>query len=111
MSKKTKDEENKKNKKNNTPKKNKQQNNNELNRMGAKISIEGKLAIIKGVKKLSGAEVNSTDLRGGAALVLAGLVAKGKTTVNHIEYISRGYENFEDKLNKLGAKVIKKEGE
>ena len=84
---------------------------NELNRMGAKITIEGKLAIIKGVKKLSGAEVNSTDLRGGAALVLAGLVAKGKTTVNHIEYISRGYENFEEKLNKLGAKVIKKEGE
>ena len=84
---------------------------NELNRMGAKISIEGKLAIIKGVKKLSGAEVNSTDLRGGAALVLAGLVAKGKTTVNNIEYISRGYENFDKKLNMLGAKVIKKEGE
>lgn len=75
----------------------------ELNRMGAKITIEGKTAIIKGVRKLSGAGVESSDLRGGAALVVAGLTAKDKTKVNNIEYILRGYENFEKKLNKLGA--------
>lgn len=80
---------------------------NELKRMGAKVTIEGKTAIIKGVKKLVGAEVNSTDLRGGAALVLAGLAAKGQTTVNNIEYILRGYENLGEKLNSLGAKVEK----
>lgn len=78
---------------------------NELKRMGAKVTIEGKTAVIKGVKKLVGAEVNATDLRGGAALVLAGLTAKGKTTVNNIEYILRGYENLAEKLNSLGAKV------
>ena len=66
---------------------------NELKRMGAKISIEGKIAIVKGVKKLSGATVEATDLRGGAAVVLAGLTAKGKTKVDNIEYILRGYEN------------------
>lgn len=79
----------------------------ELKRMGAKVTIEGKTAIIKGVKKLVGAEVNATDLRGGAALVLAGLVARGKTKVNNIEYILRGYENLENKLNNLGAKIEK----
>lgn len=79
----------------------------ELKRMGAKVTIEGKTAIIKGVKKLVGAEVNATDLRGGAALVLAGLVARGKTKVNNIEYILRGYENLEKKLNNLGAKIEK----
>ncbi len=78
---------------------------NELKRMGAKITIEGKTAIIKGVKKLTGAEVHSTDLRGGAALVIAGLAARGKTTVNNIEYILRGYENLGEKLNSLGANV------
>ena len=83
----------------------------ELKRMGAKITIEGRTAIIKGVKKLSSATVQSTDLRGGAALVLAGLVAKGKTRVEHIEYILRGYENLEKKLSDLGAKIILKEGE
>ena len=80
---------------------------NELKRMGAKITLEGKTAIIKGTKKLVGAEVNATDLRGGAALVLAGLVAKGKTTVNNIEYILRGYEDLGGKLNMLGAKITK----
>ena len=77
----------------------------ELKRMGAKATIEGKTAIIKGTKKLTGAEVNATDLRGGAALVLAGLTAKGTTKVNNIEYILRGYENLGGKLNRLGAKV------
>jgi len=79
---------------------------NELKRMGARITIEGRAEVIKGVKRLSKAEVNATDLRGGAALVLAGLNAKGKTKINHIEYILRGYENLDKKLNKLGASVI-----
>lgn len=82
----------------------------ELIKMGAKIKIEGKTAVIKGVRKLSGAKVNSTDLRGGAALVIAGLAAKGKTEVNNIEYVLRGYENLDKKLQKLGAKIIIKEG-
>ena len=69
----------------------------ELKRMGAKANIEGKTLVIKGVRKLHGAEVQSTDLRGGAALVLAGLVAKGTTKVNNIEYILRGYENLDEK--------------
>lgn len=78
---------------------------NELKRMGAKINIEGKIAIVKGVRKLSGATVEATDLRGGAAVVIAGIVAKGKTKVNNIEYILRGYENLDKKLNKLGANI------
>ncbi len=78
---------------------------NELKRMGAKINIEGKIAIVKGVRKLSGAVVEATDLRGGAAVVLAGLVAKGKTRVNNIEYILRGYENLDKKLDKIGANI------
>ena len=78
---------------------------NELTRMGAKITVEGKVAIVKGVRKLSGAEVNSTDLRGGAALVTAALVARGKSKINNIEYILRGYENLDKKLKNIGAKI------
>ena len=78
---------------------------NELKRMGAKITIEGKTAVIKGVRKLSGTTVNSTDLRGGAALVTAALGARGKTTVQNIEYILRGYEKLDIKLQNLGAKI------
>lgn len=81
----------------------------ELNKMGAKITVEGKTAVIKGVRKLSGAKVKSTDLRGGACLVLAGLASKGTTTVTNIEYILRGYENLDHKLKQLGAKIIMKE--
>ncbi len=77
----------------------------ELGRMGAKITIEGTVAIIKGVRKLTAAEVISTDLRGGAALVVAALVAKGNSQINNIEHILRGYENLDKKLNKLGACV------
>ena len=77
----------------------------ELVRMGAKITIEGKTAVIKGVKKLYGTTVNATDLRGGAALVLAGSVAKGTTKIENIEYILRGYENFLTKLQKLGLDI------
>ena len=78
---------------------------NELKRMGAKISIEGKIAIVKGVRRLGGATVEATDLRGGAAVVIAGLAAKGKTRVNNIEYILRGYENLDRKLNIIGANI------
>ncbi len=83
----------------------------ELKRMGAKCTIEGKTAIITGVRKLSGTTVTSTDLRGGAALVVAGLTAKGKTKIKNIEYILRGYENLDKKLQKLGAKIYIEEGE
>ena len=78
---------------------------NELKRMGAKITTEGKVAIVKGVRKLVAAEVSATDLRGGAAMCTAALVAKGKSRINNIEHILRGYENLDKKLNKLGANV------
>lgn len=81
----------------------------ELKRMGAKVNQEGTTIIIKGVRKLHGAEVQSTDLRGGMALVLAGLVAKGTTKVEKVEYILRGYENIDFKLNNLGANKERKE--
>lgn len=77
----------------------------ELNKMGAKITVEGKSAIIRGTRKLYGADVKATDLRGGAALVLAGLIAKGKTQVEDIEYILRGYEKLDYKLQNLGANI------
>ena len=77
----------------------------ELQRMGAKIKIEGKTAIIKGARKLYSADVKATDLRGGASLVLAGLIAKGKTIVDDIKYILRGYEELDEKLNSLGANI------
>ena len=83
----------------------------ELKKMGAKITIEGKTAIIKGTRRLIGAKVASTDLRGGAALVTAGLVAKGTTQITNIDYILRGYEGLDKKLMKLGAKITLKEGE
>jgi len=79
---------------------------NELTRMGAKITVEGKVAIIKGVRRLIGAELSSTDLRGGAAMCTAALAAKGTSKINNIEHILRGYENLEKKLTKLGAKII-----
>ena len=77
----------------------------EIARMGANIRIEGHHAIVRGVKGLSGAQVESPDLRGGAALVLSGLVAEGETTVSAIHHIERGYEHFVDKLCALGAHV------
>ncbi|RRF89890.1 MAG: UDP-N-acetylglucosamine 1-carboxyvinyltransferase [Coriobacteriaceae bacterium] len=79
----------------------------ELQRMGADIRIEGHHAIVHGVKGFSGAEVKSPDLRGGAALVMAGLVADGVTTVSEIHHIDRGYEKFVDKLQSLGAKAVR----
>lgn len=79
----------------------------ELGRMGAKITIEGKTAIIKGVRRLYGANVKATDLRGGAALVIAGLIAKGETRIDNIEYILRGYEKFDKKLSLINANIEK----
>ena len=83
----------------------------ELTRMGANIKVESNTAIIEGVDKLTGAIVNAPDLRGGAALVLAGLMAEGFTTVENVEYIERGYENFEYKMQQLGADIIKVDSE
>ena len=77
----------------------------ELSRMGADIRIDGHHALIKGVTALSGAQVRSPDLRGGAALVMAGLVADGRTEVSDVYHIERGYEAFTDKLTALGAEV------
>lgn len=77
----------------------------ELLKMGAKITVEGKTAIIKGTKKLYGANTTATDLRGGAALVTAALAAKGTTQIQNIEYILRGYEKLEQKLQALGADI------
>ena len=77
----------------------------ELSRMGANIQIEGHHAIVHGVDGLSGTQVKSPDLRGGAALVMAGLVADGITTVSGIHHIDRGYERFVEKLEALGARI------
>ncbi|MEW6685867.1 MAG: UDP-N-acetylglucosamine 1-carboxyvinyltransferase [Candidatus Edwardsbacteria bacterium] len=77
----------------------------ELQRLGADIRIEGNSAIIKGIKSLSGAPVMASDLRASAALVLAGLVAEGKTEISRIYHLDRGYENFEKKLQALGARI------
>ena len=79
----------------------------ELNRMGAEIYIEGPSAIVKGVKSLSGAPVMASDLRASAALILAGLTAKGKTEVSRIYHLDRGYEKIEDKLSELGADITR----
>lgn len=77
----------------------------ELKRMGAKINVEGRVAVIEGIEQLSGAPVFATDLRAGAAMVVAGLAAEGQTEISNIEYIDRGYERLEDKLKNLGAKI------
>lgn len=77
----------------------------ELRRMGAEIHIEGRTAIVEGISQLSGAEVTSTDLRAGAALVIAGLIADGTTTVGGLQHIDRGYDNLVGKFQALGAKI------
>lgn len=82
---------------------------NELKRMGANIVIEGHSAVVKGVPRLTGAPVKATDLRAGAALVLAGLIAEGKTEIAAIHHIDRGYENLVDKLRGIGAKIEREE--
>jgi len=77
----------------------------ELNKMGANITAHGKTAFFEGVEKLYGSPVYSTDLRAGAALIIAGVVAEGKTEVYNLEHIDRGYENIEEKFRNLGAKI------
>ena len=79
----------------------------EFKRMGAKIRIEGRSAIVEGVPRLKGADVNATDLRAGAALVLAGLVAEGETKVGYLYHIDRGYDNLVQKLQRLGADIVR----
>ena len=79
----------------------------ELNRMGCDIEVKGNHAIIKGVESIYGAEVMATDLRASASLILAGLCAKGETVVDRIYHIDRGYERIEEKLNYLGANIVR----
>lgn len=77
----------------------------ELKRMGADITVRGRNAIVRGVQRLHGAKVTAGDLRGGAALVLAGLNAEGETVVSDLYHIDRGYASFDKKLSLLGAKI------
>ncbi|MDD2400941.1 MAG: UDP-N-acetylglucosamine 1-carboxyvinyltransferase [Clostridia bacterium] len=79
----------------------------ELRRMGADIRIEGRSAVVDGREKLMGAEVKATDLRAGAALIIAGLVASGETTVSNLYHIDRGYDNLVEKLRAVGASIIR----
>ena len=77
----------------------------ELVRLGAKIKAEGRVAVIEGVDKLSGAFLKAPDLRAGAALVIAGLKAQGATTISGVEFIDRGYESIERDITALGGKI------
>jgi UDP-N-acetylglucosamine 1-carboxyvinyltransferase len=78
---------------------------NELVRLGASIQIDGKVAMVTGSAKLSGAHVMATDLRASASLVIAGLVAKGETTIERIYHLDRGYDRMEEKLRGIGADI------
>jgi UDP-N-acetylglucosamine 1-carboxyvinyltransferase len=80
----------------------------EMQKMGADIVVSGQTAIIKGVKKLHGARVKATDLRGGAGLVICALTAEGRTEIDDIRFIDRGYENLEEILSSLGADIKRK---
>ena len=77
----------------------------EMQRLGANIAVEGNTAVIQGVAELNGATVMATDLRASASLVVAGLAARGATTVERIYHLDRGYERIEEKLSKLGARI------
>lgn len=83
----------------------------ELSKMGYEIKVEGNTAIISGVDRLTGAAISAPDLRAGAALVIAGLIAEGFTYIDDIKFIERGYEDFDEKLRKIGATIIKAETE
>ena len=83
----------------------------ELLRMGAKFTLKDRTAVIRGVRQLRGARVHAKDLRGGAALVLAGLCARGVTTVENAEHVDRGYERLEEMLGALGAQITREEDE
>ncbi len=80
----------------------------ELTRMGASVSVDGRVAVVEGCECLKGSPVYATDLRAGAALVIAGLMAKGVTEIFNIKYIDRGYENMEEKLRSLGAQIARR---
>lgn len=82
---------------------------NELKRMGADIKIEGKSALVTGVKELQGTSVKATDLRAGASLILAGLIANGNTEITDIHHIDRGYVDIENKIRALGGKITRVE--
>jgi UDP-N-acetylglucosamine 1-carboxyvinyltransferase len=82
----------------------------ELQRMGADIRIEGNLAVVRGVERLTAAPVMATDLRASASLVLAGLAAEGDTLIDRIYHIDRGYDNIEEKLSALGAVIRRVHG-
>ena len=73
--------------------------------MGANITVNGRVASITGVSELSGTRIAATDLRAGAAMVLAGLIANGETQISDIHYIERGYENLEENIRSLGGKI------
>jgi len=80
---------------------------NELLRLGARIDVDGRVAVVQGVDRLSGANVMATDLRASAGLVIAGLVADGDTVVDRIYHLDRGYEALETKLSALGARIVR----
>ena len=77
----------------------------EFRRMGAQIQVDGKVAVIEGVDRLSGASINACDLRAGAAMIIAGLAADGVTELGHIHHIERGYEDIVRKLSGIGADI------
>jgi UDP-N-acetylglucosamine 1-carboxyvinyltransferase len=77
----------------------------ELKRLGADIEVDGNTAVVKGVPHLDGATVMATDLRASASLVMAGLIARGTTTVDRVYHLDRGYERIEEKLSRLGARI------
>jgi UDP-N-acetylglucosamine 1-carboxyvinyltransferase len=79
----------------------------ELKLMGAKIKVDGRSAIVEGVERLSGAKVRATDLRAGAALIIAGLCSDGPTEISDVYHIDRGYINIEEKMKGLGASIIR----
>ncbi|SCX88360.1 UDP-N-acetylglucosamine 1-carboxyvinyltransferase [Alkaliphilus peptidifermentans DSM 18978] len=81
----------------------------ELARMGANIKVNGRIALVKGVKGLTGAKVSAKDLRGGAALILAALSAEGKTIIENVKHVERGYDNIHGIMNSLGGIIIKQE--
>lgn len=84
---------------------------NELRRLGAMIKVEGRVAVVEGGRRLSGAEVSATDLRAGAAMIVAALAANGNTTIGNVKYIDRGYEDIELKLIQIGAKIERTDSE
>ena len=79
----------------------------ELMRMGARITTEGRVAVVEGVPQLYGATLDANELRGGASLMIAALAAKGQSTINNVEYIDRGYAHAEQLLSELGAQIVR----